>query len=176
MSLNLIQSLTAQQLETAYGGSPPKPITLPAIAATVPKRQESILEEIKRTGVMKVVMRRDATPFGYVDNTGEWAGYCENIIDAFAKNIARELNISTGVEVIQIASTLANRFQLIQNGIVNLKCGLNTIRDDIQDVAFSNPLSIAETHLLVKKDREINPNGDLAGVKTGVLRNTSTEK
>ncbi|MDJ0553524.1 MAG: alpha/beta hydrolase [Microcoleaceae cyanobacterium MO_207.B10] len=176
LSLNLIQSLTPQQLITAYGSSPPKPIIPPPITAKVPQRQETILEEIQRTGVMKVAMRRDATPFGYVDKTGEWAGYCEDIIDAFAQNIAQELKISTGVKVIEIVSTLENRFQLVQNGIVHLECGPNTIRDDVKGVAFSNPFFVTGTHFLAKKETQINPDGNLAGVKTGVLRNTTTEK
>ncbi|NET77744.1 alpha/beta hydrolase [Okeania sp. SIO1F9] len=176
LSLNLIQSLKAQQLETAYGNSPPKPIVPPTVTAQVPKRQESILEEIQRTGVMKVAIRRDATPFGYVNNTGEWAGYCEDIIDVFAQKIAQELKISTGVKVIKIPSNLENRFQLVQNGNVHLECGPNTIRDDVINVAFSNPFFVTGTNFLVAKDTEINPNSNLAGVKTGVLRNTTTEK
>ena len=97
-------------------------------------------------------MRRDATPFGYVDNTGEWTGYCEDIIDAFAKKIAQELKIYTGVKVIEIPSNLENRFQLVQNGNVHLECGPNTIRDDIKNVAFSNPFFVTGTNFLVAKD------------------------
>ncbi len=146
LNLNLITYLTPQQLETAYGSFPPKPIVPPPITAKVPKRQEIILKEIQRTGVMKVAMRRDATPFGYVDETGEWSGYCEDLIDLFAEKIAQELNISTGVKVIEIASNLENRFQLVQNGIVYLECGPNTIRDDIGGIAFSNPFFVTGTY------------------------------
>jgi len=71
---------------------------------------------------------------------------------------------------------LENRFQLVQNRNVHLECGPNTVRDDIKGVTFSNPFFVTGTHFLGKKETQIKLDENLTGVKTGVLRNTTTEK
>ena len=39
-------------------------------------RAESTLDKIKRTGVLKVAIRQDAAPFGYLDANDNLQGYC----------------------------------------------------------------------------------------------------
>jgi predicted dienelactone hydrolase len=71
MRLDLIQNLTPEQLEAAYGRPTPIPVIPPAIAELPPPRDESILAEVARTGVLQVAMRRDAAPFGFINPADE---------------------------------------------------------------------------------------------------------
>ncbi len=178
LGVKMIQSLTPGQLESAYGGNPPHPIVPETAVASAPKPEETVLAEIQRTGVLKVAMRRDAIPFGYLDDQRQWTGYCSDLLSSLAQELAKKLNIPTGIEVVKLPSTLENRFELVQNKTVHLECGPNTIRKDAEGVVFSNPFFVTGTQFLVEtsKTETVNLNRKLAGVKTGVLRNTTTEQ
>ncbi|MGK7917054.1 MAG: alpha/beta fold hydrolase [Prochloraceae cyanobacterium] len=178
LSLSLIQSLTPTELETAYGASPPLPIVPETVIATPTPREETVLTEIQRTGKLEVALRKDAPPFGYLDEEGNWTGYCVDLIDSLANHLAKKLNLRDGIEVIPLPSSLDNRFELVQNDTVHLECGPNTIRSDVEKVTFSEPFFISGTHFLVKssKAEQIKAGGDLQGIRTGVLRKTTTEQ
>lgn len=178
MSLEIIQSLTPQELETAYGKKPPVPIIPSSVEATIPQRETSILNRIKSTGVLKFAMRRDASPFGYIDQQQKWTGYCSDLAVRFQEHLADKLDLELGIELVELPSTLENRFSLIQEDTVHLECGPNTVRQDVEGVAFSIPFWTTGTRFLSQKERQnqINPNQSLEGTQVGVLKNTTTEE
>jgi ABC-type amino acid transport substrate-binding protein len=179
LDINFIQSLTLEQLETAYGGPAPAPL-LPKspIIATPPPPNETVLEEIKRTGVLKIAMRRDAAPFGYIDDKQNWTGYCSELVTSLAQHLTETLDTPVEVELIRFPSNLDNRFQIVSNRTVHLECGPNSIRNNISGVSFSKAFFISGTQFLIqtKNEDKIQPNSNLNGIKTGVLRNSSTEQ
>lgn len=172
-----IQSLTPQALETAYGKQAPIPIIPSPIIATAPPREETIIEEIQRTGVLKVAYRRDANPFGYIDSQGDWQGYCSVLSNSLASYLQKELNLKLTPQVVTLPSSLDNRFELVTDNTVYLECGPNTIRDDVANVSFSLPFFTAGTYFLVPNTEaaQINTNSLLAKTKVGVLANTTAE-
>ena len=176
--VHLTQSLSPEQLEVAYGKQPPVPFFPETLVAEAPRRKESILEEIDRTGVFKVAVRSDAPPFGYLGTNGNWRGYCADFVKSFEQYIELKLNRSGGIQIVELPSNLKNRYELLQKNLVHLECGPNTIRDDIDGVSFSQPFFATGTQFLVpiNKASQIDGNGDLANLKIGVLRNTTTEK
>jgi ABC-type amino acid transport substrate-binding protein len=178
MSLEIIQSLNPEELEAAYGKKPPLPIIPPPVESATVARQESILTEIRRTGVLKIAMRRDAPPFGFIDRQQQWTGYCSDLAVELQEHLADKLGLDLGVELAELPSTLENRFSLIQEDTVHLECGPNTIRQDLEGITFSNPIGASGTRFLSQKKRqnEINPNLSLEGVRVGVLKNTTTEQ
>ena len=178
MSLETIQSLTPEELETAYGKKPPLPIVPAPVKLAAVTREESILKEIQRTGVLKVAMRRDVPPFGYIDERQRWTGYCSDLAVELQQYLADKLGLDLGVELAELPSTLENRFSLIQEDTVHLECGPNTIRQDLEGITFSNPIWVSGTRFLSQTDRqnEINPHLSLEGVRVGVLKNTTTEQ
>ncbi|WP_204137764.1 alpha/beta hydrolase [Halomicronema sp. CCY15110] len=175
MTLSIITSLTPEQIETAYGRSAPVPI-IPPTAAPIPPRPESVLAEIKQTGVLKVALRRDAAPFGFIDQQDGWDGYCGDVAIALSDYLTEALDSDVEVQVAELASDLTNRFDLVRAGGVHLECGPNTIREDVEGVTFSTPFFTASTQFLVLTGREteVNPNLPLANVRLGVLENTTT--
>ncbi|NER26773.1 MAG: alpha/beta hydrolase [Symploca sp. SIO1C4] len=179
MSLKLLNSLTPAQLETAYGGSAPEPIIPETITAALPlPRQETVVEEIKRTGILKVATRSDAAPFGYIDSRQDlWTGYCSELANSFANYLTQKLNLSTVIEVVKLPSTLKNRFQLVQNENVHLECGPNSISSDLEGIVFSNPFFVTGTQFLVKTREQEQVNlSNLEGLKTGLQTNSLTEQ
>ncbi|MGF1535539.1 MAG: alpha/beta fold hydrolase [Elainellaceae cyanobacterium] len=177
LRLDIIQSLTAEQLEAAYGASLPIPIDPPAITPETPLRDESILAEIERTGALKVAFRKDAPPFGYINQDSAWDGYCGEMAIALSNYLTNALDSPTRVELVELTSTLQNRFDLVRDGSVHLECGPNTIRTDIADITFSQSILTASTRFLISSSKAdtVNPNLPLADTRLGVLQDTTAE-
>ncbi|HHP7232757.1 MAG TPA: alpha/beta fold hydrolase, partial [Xenococcaceae cyanobacterium] len=178
LPLYLIESLTATQLERAYGTTPPKAPIPESLVADTPRRSESQLAAIQRTGVLKAAMRSDSPPFGYIDPQQDlWTGYCQELTDSLATYLARELNLTTGIEVIKLPSTAENRFELVQNKVA-LECGPNTITETATDISFSNPFFLSGIHFLVPQENSSNfdPESSLKNLRIGVLEATATEQ
>ena len=153
MSLYLTQSLQPEQLETAYGKKPPIPLSPQSIVAAKAPTEESILEEINRTGILKVALRSDAPPFGYLNDNYNWTGYCASVINSLEDYLELKLDRPGGVQVVKLPSNLKNRYQLVQQNRVHLECGPNTIRSDIEGVTFSQPFFATGTKFSLKSDR-----------------------
>lgn len=162
ISINLIQSLQPQQLATAYGKKPPIDLSPPSVLTDLAPRAESILEEIKRTGVLKVAVRSDAAPFGYLNDNLNWTGYCAKLVNSLEDYLEIKLHRPGGIQVVTLPSNLKNRYQLVQQKLVHLECGPNTIRSDIEDVVFSQPFLTTATKFLLESDRakQVNQNND----------------
>ena len=155
ISINLIQSLQFQQLETAYGKKPPIALSPNPIVEVTAPQQEPILEEIKRTGVLKVAVRSDAAPFGYLNDNLTWTGYCASVINSLEDYLEIKLDRPGGVQAIALPSSLKNRYQLVQQERVHLECGPNTISSNIKDITFSQPFLTRNLYrmLLPQSDR-----------------------
>lgn len=177
MALYLISELTANQLESAYGGPPPIPVIPAALAPTPPPRNESILAEIERTGILRVGLRKDAAPFGFIDRNGAWDGYCGDLALSLGDYLGEQLNRDVPVQVVELASTLDNRYDLVREGSVHLECGPNTLRTDVPGVVFSRPMFVSSAQFLTLANpaNPVNPNLPLAGLRLGVLSDTTTE-
>jgi polar amino acid transport system substrate-binding protein len=142
-----------------------------------PIQAQTVLESIQETGVLRVAVREDAAPFGYLKGD-RLHGYCLDFIALLEKKIKQELPRDT-MAIRLLKSTTSNRFTLVEQGLIDLECGPNSIRDlSSSKVAFSQAFFVTTTQLLVSqaKAKEIKFNSDLAGVTLGVIRNTTTEQ
>ncbi len=178
MAMDIITNLSPSRLETAYGGPPPIPVMPTAIAPPPAPRAETILAEISRTGVLKVGLRKDAAPFGFINREEAWDGYCGDLALSLGRYLTDHLNLDTPIQVVELTSTLDNRFDLVRDGSAHLECGPNTIRSDVAGITFSNSIfvSSAQFLMLAGQAERVNPNLPLEGVRLGVLSNTTTEQ
>lgn len=181
LSLYLIESLTPEQLVAAFGKEPPFAVIPEPVRAIAPPpaEEETVLAQIEREGVLKIAMREDAPPFGYLDGEGVWTGYCFDFANRLATFVAERLERAEGVEVVRLPSTLENRFDLVADGTVHLECGPNTIRSDVEeDVAFSPTFFITGTQFLVPAAgaSQLTPADRVLEGKTGVLDDSTTEQ
>ncbi|GAB4531917.1 MAG: glutamate/aspartate ABC transporter substrate-binding protein [Pleurocapsa sp.] len=139
---------------------------------------QTVLDSIQETGVLRVAVREDAAPFGYLNSEKKLQGRCLNFLALLQEKLKEKL--PRDVIVLSIfKSTAANRFKLVEMGIVDLECGPNTIRElPSSKVTFSQDFFITGTQLLVDKKQAklLNLNGNLAGVTLGVVKTTTTEE
>ncbi|MEM7594334.1 MAG: transporter substrate-binding domain-containing protein, partial [Cyanobacteria bacterium P01_A01_bin.83] len=177
LPLHLISSLSAKQLELAYGGTPP---TLPipeALVAEKPIQERNILAEISQTGMLKVAMRIDAAPFGYISD-GKLAGYCSDFADALSDRLTEELDAPRPIKVETITSSISNRFELVEQEQAHLECGPNSIVSDRPGIVFSDPFFSSGTRFLVNSGEvsQLDLNSSLEGTKLGVLDASTSKK
>ena len=136
-------------------------------------RAETTLDKIQRIGVLKVAIREDAPPFGYLDANNNLQGYCLDFFTILEKQLLEKLNRNT-LSVKLYKSTLNNRFDLVSRGTVDLECGPNTIRSNVPEVNFSTGFFLTGTQFLVKEDNRIDLAGNLGNSKLGVINDTTT--
>ena len=174
----LIDTLTVDELVDSFGQSPPVEVFPAPLQeqAIVSPTTSSILEEIARTGILKVGIRRDASPFGYIDSNHDWSGYCRDLSLQFVRDLDRQIDSDGELDVVFLESTLENRFQLANDRSVHLECGPNTIQDNQDGVTFSKPFFVTGAQFLLRETAvdAVNPVLDLADVNIGVLDRTTT--
>ncbi len=141
-------------------------------------QEETVLERIEKTGLLKVGIREDAVPFGYRDINGDLEGLCLDFIAVLREELKQELNKQV-IAIKLYKSTLFNRFELVSDRIVDIECGPNTIRELPEyQIQFSTPFFLTGTQLLIEADKAktIDPDGNLDNVNIGVLKNTTNEQ
>ena len=144
----------------------------------MPVQAETVLEKIQRTGVLKVAIREDAAPFGYLDSSNNLQGYCLDFFALLEKQLIKNLKRKT-LSIKLLKSTTNNRFSLIGDGIADLECGPNTIRTDVpENIGFSVTFFTTGTQFLIGKENRnrLKLDRDLKDIKLGVIINTTTEE
>lgn len=138
-------------------------------------KAETVLEEINRTGLLRVGVRNDAIPFGYrID--GELRGICVDVSRIMREELRNRLDRDI-ISIQLVVSSLENRFNIVQDKVVHFECGPNTIRklEDYQ-VTFSEPFFLSGIKFIVAKDKEQNLiNSEGKDFTIGLLKNTTTE-
>ncbi len=145
---------------------------------SVNAQEISVIEEIRRTGLLKIAVREDAVPFGYRDLNNNWTGICLDFVEILRNQVRQELDQPI-ILVKLFKSTLFNRFELVDSKVVFLECGPNTIRKDLAyKISFSDPIFLTGTQFLIKTEdkNKIRLNSDFKGIKIGGLRDTTNLK
>ena len=90
------------------------------------------LDEIKESGTINIGVFSDKSPFGYVDENGDYQGYDVY----FAKRIGEDL----GVKVNYVSTEAANRIEYLQTGKVDIILANFTVTEErAQEVDFALP-------------------------------------
>lgn len=90
------------------------------------------LDQIKKSGSIKIGVFSDKNPFGYVDENGKYQGYDVY----FARRIAEDL----GVEAEFVSTEAANRVEALQTGKVDIILANFTVTEErAQQVDFALP-------------------------------------
>lgn len=134
------------------------------------------LDDIARTGTIKIAHRTDATPFSFVGTdkmpTGFTVDLCNRVVDLMKSRL--KLN---ALKVEWVPVTTETRFDAVASGKADLECGSSTATlGRMELVDFSNFVFLETTGLIVKKDAGISSGSDLAGKKIAVISGTTNEK
>lgn len=136
---------------------------------------ETTLAKIQRTGILRVAIREDAPPLGYLDDNNQLQGYCLDFFALLEKQLAGKLPRNS-LSVKLLKSTSGNRFRLVRNNLVDIECGPNTIREDKEQINFSTGFFTTGTQFLVRQANPLDLDSNLANRRLGVISNTSTEE
>lgn len=90
------------------------------------------LDEIKSSGTINIGVFSDKSPFGYVDENGQYQGYDVYFADRIGKDL--------GVKVNYVSTEAANRIEYLQTGKVDIILANFTVTEErAQEVDFALP-------------------------------------
>lgn len=134
-----------------------------------------IIEKIKETGVITAGTRKDAIPFAYINDEGEWVGYSIDILEIIRQDIEKKLGQPIQLKLVEV--TPQNRFDKVKNREVDIECASSTFtweREEIVD--FSVSYFASGTKIFRKKGTDLGTIDSLAGRRIGVIPNTTNEE
>lgn len=126
------------------------------------------VDEIKKSGEITIGVFSDKTPFGYVDNNGEYQGY-----DVYyAKRIAQDL----GVELKLVPVEAASRVEFLETGKVDIILANFTVTEErAQKVDFALPYMKVALGVVSPESAPINDVSELNGKTLIVVKGTTAE-
>jgi polar amino acid transport system substrate-binding protein len=143
-------------------------------AVATPSWAEPILEKVAKTGVLKAGTRKDAVPFAYVDQNGDWVGYSLDLLSQIKAQLEQELGKQIQLELVEV--DVNNRIDKVVQGEVDIVCDTTTFtweREKLVD--FSFPYFLSGTQLLVKKDSKLASAESLQNKRIGVIPNSTND-
>jgi len=134
------------------------------------------LEKIRSANIIAIGYRETSVPFSYVIDDNQVIGFsqdiCDKVIDAVKVRTKRP-----NLQVRFIPVTSQNRIPLVQNGTVDLECGVTTnLKARQAQVSFSDTFFVATTRLLTRKDSGIHDFADLTGKTVLTNQGTTSER
>ncbi|GAA0838670.1 MAG: amino acid ABC transporter substrate-binding protein [Cupriavidus sp.] len=134
------------------------------------------LSKIKSSGAISIGHRTSSIPFSYYDANQKVIGFAQDICDRVVDAVKKE-TATPNLQVRMVPVTSQNRMSLVQNGTVDLECGVTTnLKARQQQVAFSTTYFVAGTRLLVKKGSPVHDFGDLSGKNVVTNAGTTSER
>ena len=126
------------------------------------------LDDIKKAGTVNIGVFSDKAPFGYVDGSGNYAGY--DIV--FAERLAKDM----GVKINYIATDGQNRVPFLQSNKADIMLANFTVTDDRKEkVDFSLPYMKIKLGVVSPSSAPITDVSQLDGKKLIVSKGTTAE-
>lgn len=148
-----------------------------ALTATYqpPSWAGKVLDRIRERGTITAGARKDAVPFGFIDQNGKWVGYSLDILELIRKQTEKQLGKPIQLKLVE--ATPENRFNKIKDGSIDIECASTTFTwERTKQVDFSVSYFADGTKILTNKNSGLNSLESLAGRKIGVIMNTTNEK
>ncbi|WP_291533209.1 cysteine ABC transporter substrate-binding protein, partial [Bifidobacterium sp. UBA6881] len=126
------------------------------------------LDQIKKSGELKVAVFSDKAPFGYVDKDGKYAGY--DIV--FAERLAKDL----GVKVKYTSVDPAARVDVLTSNKVDITLANFTVTDERKEkVDFAKPYMKVALGVVSPENAEITDVSQLKGKTLIIAKGTTAE-
>jgi glutamate/aspartate transport system substrate-binding protein len=140
-----------------------------------PQALTGVLKRVKEARVVRLGVRAAAVPFASINAGGQASGYAVDLCLAIVDDLAQAVGLpSLRVEFRPV--TPADRIDQVADGRIDLECGATTNTAERRArVAFSPPIFIAGTQLMVLRGSPVRSLRDLAGASVAVVRGTTNE-
>lgn len=126
------------------------------------------LEDIKKSGSIKIGVFSDKNPFGYIDETGAYKGYDVTFADRLAKDL--------GVEAEYVSTEPANRVEYLKSGKVDLILANFTVTEERKEaVDFALPYMKVALGIVSPDNALITDVDQLKDKKLIVVKGTTAE-
>ncbi|ABE46240.1 amino acid ABC transporter substrate-binding protein [Polaromonas sp. JS666] len=133
------------------------------------------LDKVRVSKALHLGHRSGSIPFSYLGNTGQPIGYAIDLCKHLAAAIAKEIR-QPEMQIVWIPIGPNERNSALMDGLIDLDCGDSTVTAQSQKViAFSIPIYLAGTRLLVPKAASIAEIGTLSGMKVVTTTQSGNE-
>jgi glutamate/aspartate transport system substrate-binding protein len=137
---------------------------------------EGRLKRIVETRSIAIAYRSDATPFSFVDEKNQIAGFSIDLCKRVASSIERQFNIPS-LKIQWVPVTAQSRFDAVARGQADMECGSSSVSlSRLKEVDFSSYIFVESTGLLVKEASGLRKLADMAGRKIAVIAGTTNER
>lgn len=143
---------------------------LPSVASA-----ETVMQKVKRTGVLTAGTSKDAFPFAYKNKEGQLIGYSVDMLKLIQQQLEKELGKKIQLKLVTLNTD--ERIPNIVNKKVDIVCDASSFTwERNKSVDFSFSYGATGTNLLVKKTSNIDEPKSLIGKRIGVLPKTTNEQ
>lgn len=143
---------------------------LPGVASA-----ETVMQKVKRTGILTAGTSKDAFPFAYKNREGQLIGYSVDMLKLIQQQLEKELGKKVQLKL--VALNTDERIPNIVNKNVDIICDASSFTwERNKSVDFSFSYGATGTNLLVKKTSNIDDAKSLIGKRIGVLPKTTNEQ
>ncbi len=129
------------------------------------------LQQIKKTGKIKIGYRHSQPPMSFLGKDGEPAGYSIDLCLDIVNEIKNRIGTEVAIEYVPVESK--NRFSALSENKIDILCGSTTktlSRSEIVD--FTELTFVTGASFMALKDTKIKNNFE--GKKIGIVKNTTT--
>lgn len=136
---------------------------------------DSVLDQVRRFGTLRLGYYENAMPFSGRRGDGVPEGYSVELCTRIAEGLGRQLGKPLKVEWKLL--TLADRFDAVAKGRVDLECGTTTWTLGRQaQVDFSLMTFVDGGSIVVLNEADLFALADFAGKRVAVVKGTTTER
>jgi len=141
-----------------------------------PTLADQTMDQIEKTGKIKVGFREDSIPFAFIDpKVGKQIGFSVDMAQILAEYLSKHFGKTIEVEPMTI--TTKTRIPMITNGTIDVEMGSTTYTQEREEVVdFSLTFFFSETAFLVPKNSPIKTIKDLTGKRLGAAQGTTNLK
>ncbi len=139
----------------------------------VPVFADKTMDQIEKSGKIKLGFREGSIPFAFVDpKVGHHVGFSVDMAGLLAENLSRRFGKK--IQIVPFTVTPKTRIPMVVNGTIDVEMGSTTYTQKREEVAdFGMTFFFSETTFLVAKDSGINKLEDLNGKAVGAARGTT---
>ena len=126
------------------------------------------LDDIKKSGKIVIGVFSDKSPFGFVDENGEYQGY--------DVELARQIGTDLGVDVEFVSTEAANRVEYLETNKVDLILANFTVTDErAEKVDFAEPYMNVALGVVSHKDNVVTDLSQVGDRTVIVISGTTAE-
>jgi ABC-type amino acid transport substrate-binding protein len=143
--------------------------------ASLPGRAEVVLDNILKSGTLKLGYREQSPPFSFLGPDQRPQGYSIDLCKSVASEIARKIG-QRALEIKWVAVDANNRFDALKKGDIDLLCG-NTTQTLARRAEFDFSLMtfVDGAGLLYRRGEQPKTEQDMRGLRFVVVEGTTTE-